>query len=194
MRTRVRGWRWRRNPLRRRSDVMEAWTVLVAAVLLFVVTPLAGVAAGLYAHDQARSRAVTLRTERHQVRASVAGDESARPHPVRGDRAHPYQAKVRWTEPGTGTRTAVARVPAGSRAGDVVTVWFDARGRAVAPPPNDVAVWQHTVTVGLCAAGGSVAVILLGYAVQRRAALRHRMEEWEREWALTGPRWTRPRT
>ncbi|MEU1709895.1 hypothetical protein ABZ478_31755 [Streptomyces sp. NPDC005706] len=193
MRTRVRGWRWRHNPLRRRSDVMEAWTVLVAAVLLFVVTPLAGVAAGLYAHDQARSRATALRAERHQVRASVIGEESARPRPVRGDRAHSYQAKVRWTEPGTGTRTAVARVPAGSRAGDEVTVWFDARGRAVAPPPNDVAVWQHTVTVGLCAAGGSVAVVLLGYAVQRRAALRHRMDEWEREWARTGPRWTRPR-
>ncbi|WP_250401763.1 Rv1733c family protein [Streptomyces cellostaticus] len=193
MRTRVRGWRWRHNPLRRRSDVMEAWTVLVAAVLLFVVTPLAGVAAGLYAHEQARSRATALRTERHQVRASVIGDESARRRPVRGDRAYPYRAEVRWTEPGTGTRNAVARVPADSRAGDVVTVWFDARGRAVAPPPNEVAVWQHTVAVGLCAAGGSVAVILLGYAVQRRAALRHRMDEWEREWARTGPRWTQPR-
>ncbi|MER6033017.1 hypothetical protein ABT133_03725 [Streptomyces sp. NPDC001835] len=194
MRTRVRGWRWRRNPLRRRSDVMEAWAVLVAAVLLFVVTPLAGTAAGLYAHDQARSRATALRAERHQVRATVTGDESARPRPVRGDRAHPYQAKVRWTEPGAGTRTAVARVPAGSRSGDLVTVWFDARGSAVAPPPNDVAVWQHTVMVGLCAAGGSAAVILLGYAVQRRAALHHRMDEWEREWARTGPRWTQPLT
>ncbi|MFJ3718454.1 hypothetical protein [Streptomyces sp. NPDC090057] len=194
MGTRVRGWRWRRNPLRRRSDVMEAWAVLVAAVLLFVVTPLAGTAAGLYAHDQARSRATALRAERHEVRATVTGGESARPRPVRGDRAHPYQAEVRWTEPGAGTRTAVARVPAGSRAGDLVTVWFDTRGRAVAPPPNDVAVWQHTVTVGLCAAGGSAAVILLGYAVQRRAALRHRMDEWEREWARTGPRWTQPLT
>ncbi|MGV9907501.1 Rv1733c family protein [Streptomyces sp. NPDC003388] len=194
MRTRVRGWRWRRNPLRRRSDVMEAWTVLVVAVLLFVVAPLAGVAAGLHAHDQARSRATALRTERHEVRATLTGEVSRRPRPVEGYRAHPYQAKVRWTEPGAGTRTAVARVPAGSRAGDVVPVWFDARGRAVAPPPNDVAVWQHTVTVGLCAAGGWASVVLLGYAVQRRSALRHRMEEWEREWARTGPKWTRPRT
>src|SRR5207237_251923 len=44
MRTRVYGWRWRRNPLRRRSDVVEAWTVLVVAVLLSVVAPLVGVA------------------------------------------------------------------------------------------------------------------------------------------------------
>lgn len=41
MRTRVHGWRWRRNPLRRHSDVVEAWTALIVAVLLLVGAPLA---------------------------------------------------------------------------------------------------------------------------------------------------------
>lgn len=31
MRDRVRGWRRRDNPLRRRSDVVEAWTALFVA-------------------------------------------------------------------------------------------------------------------------------------------------------------------
>ncbi|MGW5431101.1 Rv1733c family protein [Streptomyces sp. NPDC004059] len=193
MRTRVRGWRWRRNPLRRHSDVVEAWTVLIVAVLLFVVTPLVGVAAGLRAHDTARSVAATQRAERHQVRAQVFGDPPERLPGTQGDRAYPYRAHVRWTEPGKGTRTAWARVPAGTRTGDTVPVWLDARGRGVAPPPDNAAVWQHTVTVGLVAAGGTAAIVLLGHAVERRIALRHRLAEWEREWARTGPRWTQPR-
>ncbi|MGW7821170.1 Rv1733c family protein [Streptomyces puniciscabiei] len=193
MRTGVRGWRWRRNPLRRRSDVVEAWTVLVVAVLLFVVTPLVGVAAGLHAHDTARSLAATQRAERHQVRARVTGDPPERLSSEQSDRAYAYRAQVRWTEPGKGIRTAWARVPAGTRTGDTVSVWFDARGRSVAPPPGAAAVWQHTVTVGLVAAGGSAALVLLGHAVERRIALRHRLAEWEREWARTGPRWTQPR-
>ncbi|MFE8946808.1 hypothetical protein [Streptomyces sp. NPDC007856] len=193
MRTGVCGWRLQHNPLRRRSDVVEAWTLLIVAVLLFVVTPLVGVAAGLRAHDTARSVAAAQRAERHQVRARVFGDPPERLSAEQGDRAYPYRAHVRWTEPGKGTRTAWARVPAGTRTGDTVSVWFDARGRSVSPPPDDAAVWQHAVTIGLVAAGGSAAAVLLVHAVERRIALRHRLAEWEREWARTGPRWTQPR-
>ncbi|MGW4600456.1 Rv1733c family protein [Streptomyces sp. NPDC004457] len=194
MRTRVRGWRWRRNPLRRRSDVVEAWTVLVVAVLMSVVAPLAGVAAGLHAHDQARALAAAQRAERHQVRAVVIGDAPRRLTPSQSDPRQPYRAQVRWTEPGKGVRTAWSRVPAGTRPGEPVSVWFDSRDRSVGPPADDVAVWQHTVTVGLCAAGGTATLVFLGHVIARRIALRHRLAEWEREWARTGPRWTQPRT
>jgi hypothetical protein len=194
MRTRVCGWRWQRNPLRRHSDVVEAWAVLVVAVLLFVVAPLVGVAAGLRAHSQAGALAAAARASRHEVRAQVIGDPPRRVSAVEGDRQNPYRAQVRWTEPGKVTRTAWTRVPAGTRTGDTVSVWFDAQGRPVAPPPDDTAVWQHSVTIGVCAAGGTAAVVLFGHALERRIALRHRMAEWEREWAETGPRWTQPRT
>lgn len=39
---RVRWWRWRRNPLRRRSDAVEAWVVLVTSVVMAAGMPLAG--------------------------------------------------------------------------------------------------------------------------------------------------------
>ncbi|MFJ3662776.1 hypothetical protein ACIPPM_20205 [Streptomyces sp. NPDC090119] len=168
--------------------------VALVAVLLCVVAPLAGTAAGFYTYDRARAHAEEQRAERHAVRAVVLGRPAARPT-VHGDRGHAYRAEVRWTEPGPGSgqrkRTAVAHVAAGTRAGDTVTVWFDGRGRTVAPPPNDVAVWQHTVVVGLGVAGGTAAIVLLARAVERRVALRHRLDEWERAWARTGPRWTR---
>ncbi|MFE0349265.1 Rv1733c family protein [Streptomyces griseoluteus] len=191
-RTRSHHPRRRHNPLRRRSDVVEDCVVVIVAVLLCVVAPLTGTVAGLFTYDRARTHAEEQRAERQPVRAVVAGRPASRPS-VHGDRGHVHRAEVRWTEPGRRTRTAVADVRAGTRAGDTVTVWLDSRGRMVAPPPNDVAVWQHTVGIGLGVAGGTAAIVLLARAVERRVALRHRLAEWERAWARTGPAWTRRR-
>ncbi|WP_236583059.1 hypothetical protein [Streptomyces sp. MBT53] len=193
VRNRVRSRRRRHNPLRRRSDVVETWTAVAVTVLLFVCAPLAGAAAGLWAHDQARTVAATARADRHRVRAEVIGAPPAGLPAVEGSRPNSFLVAVRWTEPGKGTRTAAATVPAGTRRGDVVSVWFDAKGRSVAPPPGEVAVWQHTLTVGMWATGGVVGLVLLASTVTRRVALRHRLAEWERDWALTEPQWTRRR-
>ncbi|MFF8971937.1 hypothetical protein [Streptomyces sp. NPDC014995] len=191
MRTRVRGWRRRPNPLRRRSDVVEAWTALAVAVLLLVGAPLAGAAAGRWAHDDARATAAEQRAERQRVRAEVVGRPPGALPTVQGGRGDSYRVTVRWTEPGQGTRTATARVPVGTRQGEAVDVWFDARGRSVGPPADGTAVWQHTLTMGVAAAGGTATVVLLGHAVVRRVAMRHRLDEWGREWARTGPEWSR---
>ncbi|MEU6375743.1 hypothetical protein [Streptomyces sp. NPDC046909] len=195
MRTRVRGWRWRwrENPLRRRSDVVEAWTALVVAVLLLVGAPLAGVFAASWAHSEAQATAAAQRADRHRVRAEVVGATPDRTPTVRSGRAHAYTTAVRWTQPGEGARTAEARVPAGTRHGDVVEVWFDSRGRNVAPPPNSLSVWQYTVTMGVCGTGGAAGVILLGRCVARQVSTRHRLAEWEEEWTRTEPVWTRRR-
>ncbi|MFG3203607.1 hypothetical protein [Streptomyces sp. NPDC048192] len=45
--TRVRGWRWRRNPLRRRSDVVDAWLLLAA----WTVALVSGLVVGLLTAD-----------------------------------------------------------------------------------------------------------------------------------------------
>ncbi|MEU2282599.1 hypothetical protein ABZ614_11815 [Streptomyces sp. NPDC013178] len=193
MRTRVRGWRWRRNPLRRRSDVVAAWTALVVAVLLLVGAPLTGALVGRWAHDEARGMAAEQRAERQRVRAEVVGRPPEVLPSVQGGREDSYRVAVRWTEPGQGTRTATARVPAGTQRGDVVDVWFDARGRSVGPPADGTAVWQHTLTMGVAAAGGTAVTVLVGHAVVRGVAMRHRLAEWDREWARTGPEWSRRR-
>ncbi|MEV3971507.1 hypothetical protein AB0K68_25715 [Streptomyces sp. NPDC050698] len=193
MRTRVRGWRWRRSPLRRRSDVVEAWTVLLVAVLIAVGAPLAGVAAAAWAHDEARSVSVEQRAERHRVRAEVVGRKGDSLPSVQAGGQHVYRATVRWTEPDGGTRTATARVPADTGRGETVDVWFDRRGRTVMPPVDGTAVWQHTLTLGTCAAGGAVLVVLFGHFLVRRVALRRRLVEWDRAWARTEPEWTHRR-
>ncbi|WP_183154586.1 hypothetical protein [Streptomyces shenzhenensis] len=194
MRTLVCGRHRRGNPLLRRSDVVEAWTALGVAVLLFVGVPLVGVWAGRGAHDRAAATAAAQRADRHIVRAKVIGG-TALPLPATEDGGESARrALVRWAESGARERTAVAHVPAGTRTGEMVDVWFDSRGRGVGAPPDAIAVWQHTVVVGACTAGGAAAVVLLAHGVARRIALRHRLLEWEREWARTGPDWTPGRT
>ncbi|MFE9775129.1 hypothetical protein ACFYOV_26335 [Streptomyces sp. NPDC005931] len=190
MRTRVLGWRWRRSPLRRRSDVVEAWTVLVVAVLLSVGAPLVGAFAAWWAYDEARAAMVRQRAERHQVRAEVLGPSPRAPSPARVGGQHAYRATVRWTEWGEGPRTSDAYVPVDARPGDAVEVWFDARERSVPPPVDSESVRQHSLGVGACAAGCAAGAVLLAHGVVRQAALRRRLAEWEREWARTEPRWS----
>ncbi|MEW2114353.1 hypothetical protein AB0945_04025 [Streptomyces sp. NPDC005474] len=189
-RTRVYGWRWRRNPLRRRSDVVEAWTVLVLAVLLFVGAPLIGVVAARWADDEGRATAAEQRAERHHVRAVAVAGAGAGALPVPAGRQYLYRVRVLWTEPGAGSRTATAHVPAGTRRGDAVDLWLDARGRTVAPPPGAVAVRQHSVAVGICATGVTAGLVLLARTALRRTVVQRRLGEWERAWARTGPEWT----
>jgi len=187
-RTRVYGWRWRHNPLRRRSDVVEAWTVLAVAVVLCVGAPLVGALAAGWAHDEAQAAADAQRTERHRVRAVAVAGPGASSALV--GRQHVYRVRVLWTEPGAGARTATAHVPAGTRRGDAVDLWLDARGRTVAPPPGAAAVRQHAVAVGICAAGATVGITLLARTAVHRTVVQRRLVEWERAWARTGPEWT----
>ncbi|GAA3506143.1 hypothetical protein GCM10019016_132580 [Streptomyces prasinosporus] len=191
MGTRLRGRPRGRNPLRRRSDVIEAWTVSAVAVLVCVGAPLVGAVVARWAHDEARATAAEQRADRHRVRAEVVGGPAGAPSSSRAGEQRVPRATVRWTEPGGGRRTALARVPAGTRRGDVVHVWFDSRGRDVPPPVDSATVWQHGIGMGVCAAGVSAAGVLLVHRAVRETMLRRRLAEWERAWARTEPEWTR---
>ncbi|NGO42455.1 hypothetical protein G6048_09865 [Streptomyces sp. YC419] len=191
MGTRVRGWRWRPNPLRRRCDVVETWTTLVVAVLLCVGAPLAGLVVGWQAYDAARDAAAEQRAERHRVRAEVTEQAPAAVPTATGGKQPSYWVAVRWTEPGERARTGEARVQAGTRPGDHTHVWLDDAGRIVAAPADSTAIWQQALAVGGCTVGGAATVVLAGRFVVHRVSLRHRMAEWEREWARTGPEWGR---
>ncbi|MEV5813375.1 Rv1733c family protein [Streptomyces mutabilis] len=194
MRTRVRGWRLRRNPLRRRSDVVEAWTMLAFALLLFLGAPLLGAATALWSHGGAQAVAAEQRAERQRVRATVADRTTPDALPsVQGGGQYSYRATVRWTTPDGTERTTTARVPAGSRHGDAVDVWLDSRGRNVPAPTDASAVLQHSVTVGACTTIGAALAVLLAHCAVRKVTLRRRLAEWDRDWALTEPQWTHRR-
>ncbi|MEW2566725.1 hypothetical protein [Streptomyces sp. NPDC047070] len=193
-RARVIGRRWRHNPLCRRTDVVEAWTALVVSVVLWAGAPLAGLAAGWWAYDGARSTAVEQRAERHRVLATIVEGAHTSAAGGEGDRRPVKRVSVRWTEPGERARTGETRVPAGAGAGDRTYIWLDRQDRVVPAPTSDTVVWQHGLAVGACAAGVAAGGVLALHALTRRVAARRRLAEWEREWALTGPEWARDRT
>ncbi|MEU6530627.1 hypothetical protein ABZ869_15760 [Streptomyces sp. NPDC046928] len=190
MRSRVRGWRLRHNELRRRSDVVETWTLLGVGLLLFVVAPLVGVVAGWWAHGDAQAAAEKQRAERRQVRGMVVRTVSGALHTPQTGRQPSAKVTVRWSEPGAGPRTTAVRVPTGTRPGETVHVWLDSADRGVRPPPDDAAVRQHAVTMGVCATGATAAVVVLGHGLVRQTAMRRRLAEWDRAWAATEPAWT----
>ncbi|MGV9452447.1 Rv1733c family protein [Streptomyces sp. NPDC003635] len=190
MRTQVLGRRRRHNPLRRRSDVIEGWTLLAVAVLLLLGAPLAGAVAGWWAHDEARATAAAQRADRHRVRAEVGGRADA-PLPSVQNTERKHRATVRWTAPDGTPRTSTAMVPVGTHPGERVDVWLDSSGRSVQPPPGEAAIWQHTVTIGACAAVGTGGLILLAHTTVRRLLDRQRLAEWDRAWARTEPEWSR---
>ncbi|WP_217169386.1 hypothetical protein [Streptomyces sp. AC512_CC834] len=193
MRTRVRGWRWRRNPLRRRSDVVEAWTVVVVALLLCVGAPLLGAATAWWGYGQAHAIVAEQRAERHHVRAAVVDKESGTLSSNQLGGQHSYRATVRWSAPDGTEKSTTARVPSGSRHGDTVDVWLDSRGKSVPPPSDGAQIWQHSATIGSFTVIGTALTVLLAHRAVRAVALRHRMTEWDRDWALTEPEWTRRR-
>ncbi|MFI6360139.1 hypothetical protein ACIBJF_48150 [Streptomyces sp. NPDC050743] len=98
--TGVRLWRWRRNPIRRHSDVVEAWAVLP----IWAVALVGGVLAGVVAARATDSAFAARRDQVHSVSA-VLTDEAAK---TRGSRRS-FRAPLRAAGSPCG-RTA----PAGS--------------------------------------------------------------------------------
>ncbi|MEU3948812.1 hypothetical protein [Streptomyces sp. NPDC029526] len=179
-------WRWRRNPLRRRSDVVEAW-LLLATLVCGLVLACAGALAAAGAVDASLAE---RRAHSHAVGA-VLTEDAARalpaPAPEEGDTR--VWTKVRWTAPDGTARTGMARADADAKAGTEVTVWTDREGRLVSEPPGGAEARFQTVmagaTVGVTAGG----LALIAGWVLRTRLLRRRTAEWESAWRLVEPAW-----
>jgi hypothetical protein len=184
---RVRWWRLRRNPLRRRSYLVEAWLLFATGILALGAAIVAGV---LTAHAVERDLD-SLRAQRHKVPAVVTQD--VRPAPgVDGMQGDQVWAHVRYQAANGKTRTGVARVDsARSKAGGRTDVWLDARGNLVREPTTaDEAEFQGAVMGAVAAVSAGTAVIFASWFARARMD-RRRQEQWDAEWALIDPRWGR---
>ncbi|MFF4350054.1 hypothetical protein [Streptomyces sp. NPDC001530] len=180
-------WRWRRNPIRRRSDRLEAWIVLVTWLFVLVAGVLAGLAAAGAMEDGLAGR----RAHSYPVRAVLAQDAARTPQPVPDYSDGSVWAKVRWTGTMGVTQTGLAKVEPGLKAGAPVTVWTDRAGELVSKPASEAQAQLEAsivgVLVGLSAGGG----VLVCGRLARGCLDRQRMEAWDREWERVGPRWRR---
>ncbi|WP_406446901.1 hypothetical protein OHB14_50460 [Streptomyces sp. NBC_01613] len=185
-RTKVRGWRWRHNELRRRIDVLEARIVLGTWALAVA----SGVAAGIAGADAVEGSMERQRADTRPVSAMLVREVPASTRNVETGAVYGQViAEVRWTDNNGTVRTDRTKADAGTKAGAALTVWTDGRGHLVPAPAGQVqAVALLALTGSSAAAAGGALVLLGGWAVRRRVEQRA-AESWGTEWDQIGPGW-----
>jgi len=187
-------WRWRRNPLRRRTDLAQGWigAVLLVAVLAAIPVAMFLVGDTAYRHhmETARHQAAT----RHHTPAVLVHDAPRHPEPGSDEAKQTrYPASVRFTDPHGHTRTAKADVEPALPAGSALRVWVDNDGKITDPPMTTTQVRNRAMGSALVAA---MAVPLLGaaaYGYAHRRLERHNLARWDAAWADVAQRWTTSR-
>jgi hypothetical protein len=179
-------WRWRRNPLRRGSDRLESWVVLIA----WALTLFGGVATGLMAAESVESGLARQRAEWRPVGALLTED-APEPTGASGSGTEKVWAKVRWTAPDGSTREGQARVEPASVMGTPVTIWTDTVGRLVTKPADQAQARLRAAFAGAFAGLLVAAVPFVGGRLVRGRMERRRMDQWDEEWELLGPLWER---
>ncbi|MET9680492.1 Rv1733c family protein [Streptomyces coeruleorubidus] len=173
----VRWWRWRRNALKRRIDVVEAWVVLAG----WVFALLGGVGAGLMAAGAVERAVERQRAGTRQVTA-VAVKDAPGPAPARAASDHRVWATVRWTAPDGSTHTDEARVPPRTPAGSTIPVWVNQSGDITTPPVSESEAWLHTTMGGGLAGALAGGTVLAAVWLTRLSLDRRRMAQWQAEW------------
>lgn len=179
-------WRWRRNPLRRRSDALEAWIVLAVWCAIVVGGVLTGLAA---THSVERG----LARERAGWRPAVAllTQDAPKATTATAAGAERVWAKVRWLGRDGSSHSGRVRVAAGSPTGTAVTVWTDRDGALVTPPGTESQEQIRAAMVGVVVGLSTAAVPFLSGRIVRERLERRRMAQWDEAWARFGPMWGR---
>lgn len=186
-------WRWRRNPVRRRCDLAEAWVRVLAIATVVLGTPVAGAAGAQIAYDhlahiarqQRQDRSVTAAVLLHDAPRTSSADDSL----VMGDNgAHPW-VKVRWKAPDGTSHTGPAQVRPGDRAGTTTPVWVNRHGHLTSPPPDRAQTRGQSVSVGVIAGAGTSAGLIATGRHALHQLERTRLEAWEDAWVKVEPQW-----
>ncbi|MFD5471624.1 hypothetical protein [Streptomyces sp. NPDC127105] len=190
-------WRWRNNPLRRGTDLAEAWVALVALLLVLVAAPVVGCLVGFLAQDALQQSVREQGSSRHPVTATVVQRlNRLDPDPeITTGRDPRSRVLADWTAPdGTRRHGPVTTTLRSPRPGDHFTLWTDEHGRTVTRPLDSTTATTHAVLAG-CGAGMLIALLVEGI---RRLIVwrldRRRYALWDQAWDRAGPDWGRTGT
>ncbi|MBZ4019639.1 Rv1733c family protein [Streptomyces purpurogeneiscleroticus] len=192
MRTKKRLWRWRSNPLKRPSDVLESVVVLVAMVLVLVGGPAVAVMAGRSTHDTLRQQ----RLDRHPATAFLVENAPGRAPSTgyeSGDNGK-VAVTVRWRDAQGSVHTGMAQAEPGRRAGSALAIWLDGHNRLTKQPLDPVDSVITAALTGTAAAVGWCTAVWLAVRGVRLCLDRRRARLWDREWERVGPRWGHKQT
>ncbi|MFJ4787199.1 hypothetical protein [Streptomyces sp. NPDC088794] len=192
-------WRWRRNPLRRTTDLVEAWLALAALLLILFVAPVVGALAGGAAQDALQQAVRDQRKARHLVTATVVRKLDSSPMDsdpeTSSSRAVRSRVIADWTGPdGTaqhGAALANLKVP---HRGDHFGIWTDAHGRPTARPLDSATATTHAVLAGFGAAMFTAGLVEAARRLVVWRMVRRRYARWDQAWDRAGPDWGRTGT
>ncbi|MGW0392723.1 Rv1733c family protein [Streptomyces sp. NPDC003042] len=191
-------WRWRRNPLRRPTDLFEAWVAFAALACVLVVAPAVGWVAGLRVDDTLQRAALEQRHERYLVPAVVvrpaAGQVAGAATDASAQRQTPERTHIvaAWTAPdGSSHQGTVPAAEEPPRPGDRFRIWTDTRGRLVGQPLDPSAASFHAGVAGLAAALTAAALAETMRRLVVRRLMHRRYLRLDRAWAAAGPDWGR---
>jgi hypothetical protein len=178
------------NPLRRRSDVLEAWLLPAVVLVFLVLCPLVAALAGLWVRAD-NSATVQAQRSWHPVHAVLL---RAAPGPTFHNNANTWTVwePARWTVDG---RQHIGNIPvaAGTPAGSRQIVWLDSRGRVHAPAQTPARLGAEADAAMLIAVVGLAIVLGIFKRAARLLLDRRRLAGWEAGWLAVGPVWSHQR-
>ncbi|MET9392929.1 hypothetical protein ABZY20_21455 [Streptomyces sp. NPDC006624] len=183
---RSRLWRWRRNPLRRREDVLEAWILLAVWLVVAVAGPVAGVLSARATVDSLAQR----RAERQAVTATLVRDTSD-PFTGGGTVGDRVVGTVRWTARDGAARTGETQVPTGAKAGEEVVVWTDRQGRLAPEPQSPGEADIEAAFMGAASFAAVAAAAAAGFYGAHVVLERRRGRAWDEDWQKADSQWGR---
>ncbi|MFH8805365.1 hypothetical protein ACH4F6_38460 [Streptomyces sp. NPDC017936] len=191
--------RWRHNPLRRTTDLVEGWVALSALLLVLLVAPAVGALVGAVAQDALQESVREQRAARHQVTATVVRKLDGPVPEADPESAGGRDARTRviagWTAPdGTAHHAAVLADLKSPRPGDRFGMWTDTHGRPVARPLDSATATTHAVLAGFGAALFTAGVVEGVRRMIVRHMVRRRYARWDQAWDRAGPDWGRTGT
>ncbi|MEU9166547.1 hypothetical protein AB0D34_01830 [Streptomyces sp. NPDC048420] len=192
-------WRWRRNPLRRGTDLAEAWVGLAALLLILVVGPVVGAVIGGVAQDALQRSVQEQRESRQLVTATVIRKLDRSPLDADPETSTGRELRSRvladWTAPdGTTHEGKVMAELQTPHRGDHFSLWTDLHGRIVARPLDSATATTHAVLAGIGAALLTTGLIEGGRRLAVWRMVRHRYARWDQAWERAGPDWGRTGT
>jgi hypothetical protein len=192
-------WRWRHNPLRRATDLAEAWVALVAVLLIVVVAPIIGVATGSLAQGALMQAVQEQHKNRREVPATVVRKLAQPPLDSDPETSTARDAHSRvvadWKAPDGAHRTG--RVLSSLKTphpGDRFTLWVDGTGQVVGRPLDNATATTHAALAGFGTAAAAAGLVEGARRLIVWRMVRRRYDRWDRAWDKAGPDWGRTGT
>ena len=177
------------NPLRRRTDVVDAWLVPVAIVVFLALCPLALTVTGSMMRT-ANSRELRAQASWHSVTATLLQPLPGPEVGARGPDNWLTWTPAQWTANGV-QRTADVPARSGSTAGSKVIVWLDRAGKVHMPPLTKAQASDRVEVTQVIILAALAVLLAIMALLSHRILDRRRLAGWEQAWLSVGPTWSR---